>query len=340
MMPSVNYWKQARIQPRRVWFEGNVALVKGQGLCYNLDYGTAADHDESRGNFVELPNQTNNRAFAGVAANSYNAVSGGQMIEIFEPGSICELAASVNTTINSTILTCSAGEGDAGRFGQPGFIGRGSAIALRTKTNIIGSSYDGSAAVATVTVTKTGMFAGAVAGDKVYILGGASSAGADTVVPGEYTIASVTSNDEVVLTASAGTGQIAAYCVSGNPTVLAYLCDGEESGLQEVISPIVSAAVASMVGGKTYVCGGYTMGAADSTFALAAGDRIGMRKEFYGLGTLTTKGYKVSPAGGGIQKDRSSALATVLIDAADEVITLTWLDSKWVAEWNAGATIA
>lgn len=341
-MDTVRYIKQARVLPRKVFFTGTGALVKGQGVCFDRDYGTAADREYRRDSYVALPSRTNNLAFAGVCAKSYDANAAGQMIEIYEPGSVCEVAVGVDTVVDSTILTCSAGEGDPGRFAKPGFMGRGSAIALQTLTNLVGSSYDGTAAVsAGETLTKTGAFAGAAAGDKVYILGGASSAGVDAVTPGEYTIASVTSNDAVELTTAPGNGQVVFYCISGNKTCLALLLDGEESGLVDFISPIDNAAAApvAMVGGTTYVCGGYTIGAGDSTLTLADGTRMGMKKMFIGLGTLTTNDMAITVTSG-IQKDHSTALAKVEIDAAAEEVQLTWRYDKWVCDWTAGATIS
>jgi hypothetical protein len=115
-----------------VWFTGATALSEGQGLCYDYDRGTAANADAKRMNFVELPSITNARYFAGVAARSYAAVSGGQFIEIYLPGSACNILAMVSATLGSGILTCEAGGTYAGYFRYAGFEGEGSAVPLQT----------------------------------------------------------------------------------------------------------------------------------------------------------------------------------------------------------------
>jgi len=118
--------------PLWVWFEGATALAEGQGVCYNWDYGTATALDGKRSNRVELPSITNSRWFAGVAARDYAARAGGQFIEIFAPGSFCNILSKANTTIGVGRLTCEAGGTYAGYFRYAGFEGSGSATPLQT----------------------------------------------------------------------------------------------------------------------------------------------------------------------------------------------------------------
>jgi len=121
--PRVSKW---------VWFEGSTALLEGQGVCYNWDYGTAANAVGARGNRVELPSITNAQHFAGVAARNYAAKTGGQFIEINVPGSVCNILAKASATIGVGRLTCEAGGDYAGYFRYSGFSGQGSAVPLQT----------------------------------------------------------------------------------------------------------------------------------------------------------------------------------------------------------------
>jgi len=117
-----------------VWFEGSTALKEGQGVCYNYDYGTATSADGRRGNRVELPSATNARYFAGVASRDYSANTGGQLIEIYCPGSYCNVYSKANCTLGSGRITCEAGTGGSGQgyFTYVGFQGEGSAVPLQT----------------------------------------------------------------------------------------------------------------------------------------------------------------------------------------------------------------
>jgi len=115
-----------------VWFTGSTALKEGQGVCYDFDSGTASAADGRRSNRVELPSITNARYFAGVAARDYAAVTGGQLIEIYGPGSWCNIYAKANCTLGSGRLTCEAGGTYAGYFRYAGFEGEGSAVPLQT----------------------------------------------------------------------------------------------------------------------------------------------------------------------------------------------------------------
>jgi len=171
---SINaHQKAGRVYAEWVWFEGATALKEGQGVCYNWDYGTATDADARRYNRVELPSQTNNRHFAGVAARDYAAKTGGQLIEIYRPGSVCKILAKANVTIGVGILTCEAAGTYAGYFRYAGFQGEGSATPLQT--------VDRSTTAGTVlAVLQTGLPSGLVevptlapaGGAKVFMVGG------------------------------------------------------------------------------------------------------------------------------------------------------------------------
>jgi len=133
MDASINaHVKQANTISEWVWFTGSTALAEGQGVCYDYDYGTASAFNAKRTNYVELPSITNARYFAGVASRAYAAVSGGQFIEIYKPGSTCNILSKASTTLGAGLLTCEAGGTYAGYFRYAGFEGEGSAVPLQT----------------------------------------------------------------------------------------------------------------------------------------------------------------------------------------------------------------
>lgn len=126
--------KQGFTKSAWVWFEGSTALNEGQAVCYNWDYGTAASIDARRTNRVELPAILNAPYFAGVAARAYSANTGGQLIEIFLPGSTCNVWSCVANTIGTGVSTFEVGTGGdgAGFFGRGGFPGKGTVTPLQT----------------------------------------------------------------------------------------------------------------------------------------------------------------------------------------------------------------
>ena len=333
---------------RRVWFPGSTAIKKGMGLCYDLDVAgsdtgqAATDGWGRRGNSVAITDTTNNLAFAGVTTQNYSAKANGQLIDIYIPGGLAEVAVGLATTINSKRLTCSVNSADAGRFTLQGLSGRGSALPLQTKAAATGgditfSSLDGTATTSwsspSLTITKTGIGTACGFGDatidptefRVVILGGATAADSSTVVltKGEYAVVSAPTADTITIATNIGTAGAATLYVikSTYPTVLCYLEDGEESGLQEVLTPKTNVAIQSMGGGTTFLCGGLTM-AADSTCTLADGLVEGQKKGFCCMGTLTTQDYLITVTSG--LNAAGTALATMELDAAGEFGVLVW----------------
>lgn len=122
----------ADANPLWVWFTGATALLEGQAVCFDFDTGTAASAVAKRTNQVELPSQANARWFAGVAARNYAASSGGQFIEIYGPGSTCNVLSMASTTIGVGRLTFMVGGTYAGYFKRQGFEGAGSCVPLQT----------------------------------------------------------------------------------------------------------------------------------------------------------------------------------------------------------------
>jgi len=353
--------KQGRPILAMVWYEGTDALYEGEGLCYNTDYGTATDADGRRCNRVERPTASTNSAFAGVAARNYSASSVGRFVEIFEPGSKCvPVALGVDTVIDTGLITFTVSgrydvgvktglKTDAGRFYTGKFRGRGSAIPRQTKAAILEASMAGAWSLATDGITLTVVAtAGLAAGDTVVLLGGEDD-GTGAVIPGKYTIASITSATVLVLSTSAvdvtpaGAATCTGYAYTGNPTALCDLLDGEESGGVEFLN-VPNAGGASqpyMVGGVSYVCGGLTLGA-DADFTFAQGSLPGDKKAFVCLGIMTTNDVTVDLATAGIQIDGSTALAEFnAIDAAGDAAFLEFHGARWFAkDLVGGATQA
>lgn len=115
-----------------VWYEGIDALGEGEAVSYNNDIGPAAEVDGRRHNHVERPGAgTKTHEFAGVAARNYSAEAGGQLIEIYIPGSRgvkVRLDTGEAATIGTGTLTFASG----GKFAAGTHYGRGSAIPRQT----------------------------------------------------------------------------------------------------------------------------------------------------------------------------------------------------------------
>jgi len=351
----VKHFNQAPMFKRRLWFPGSTAIRKGMGLCYDLDVagtGTgelATDGWGRRGNSVAVPDTTNNLAFAGVSSQYYKAKANGQMIDIYEPGGLAEVAVGLPTSLlitAQTPLTCSVNPADAGRFTFQGLPGRGTAIPLQTKAAATGgditfASTDGTASSAwsspSLTITKTGIGTACGYGDDdidptefvVVILGGADNAtGGDATTgematKGEYPVVSAPTEDTITIATDIGDCKITLYVIKNTyPTVLCYLMDGEESGLQETISPRDALAAQSMVGGSTFLCWGYTV-TADSSATLAAGLRNGQRKLFGCLGTSGGQDWVLTIADGIDHVDGGNC-ASITFDTAADFLLMEW----------------
>lgn len=352
--------KQSRPILARVWYEGTDALKLGEGVCFNDDFGTATEANGSRCNRVERPTRSNNKNFAGVAADNYSAKGTGQFIDIYLPGSRCvPVALAVDTLIGTGLITFTVAgyhtvgatiglKTEAGRFYTGKFRGRGSAVPRQTVTAIVEASMTGAWVLATdgVTLTMTDT-TGLAAGDTVVILGGEDD-GTGRVIPGKYTIASVSSGTVVVLASSAvtatpgSTATVTGYAYTGNPVALCDLLEGEESGGVEFLSVPNAGGddQPAMTGGVSYVCGGVTL-SADAEHELADGTLVDEKKIFLLLGTLTTNDFVVDLVTAGIQIDGSTALAEVnAIDAAGEGCYVVWSGKRWFLRELYGSAAA
>jgi hypothetical protein len=321
---------QAVMKQKRVYFVGTASTTYRQGVAvaYNRDYGTAGTAEESRDKRVEPISQSNNTRFAGVLTADVTTDSTGEgWVTIYEPGGCAYIALGSDTTVNSTLLWFTAGTGGVGRWrdDKGTGLGRGAALALQTNASgKLGESIDGTAVVNGTAVVDTGLFTGAAAGDYLVIMASATAAGAAGATVGVYTISSVTDTANAVLTtsASAAASEFAGYVISGNPTCLAYLYDGEETGGIEWIESLASAASQSMVGGATHILGGVTL-AGNATSTLADGTYIGERKLFKLAGALATSDYRLTVTTGNA--------AAIDFDADGDEVLLEWTG---VAGWK------
>ena len=298
MIGQGRHESQPSCPQRIVYYTGSTALVEGQAVFYDLDYvGTedtgqaAADPYGRRGKTVVSATTSDNVMFAGVCDSDYRAQSHEQPILINEPGGWCKVAVNAATTMGTTYMTaiCSSSAAIAGRFGHPGLIGRGTALAHQTlasaTTAPLIASFGGTHTVNGTALTGTGFETSdqeVAAGDKVLILAGKTG-----VTIGEYTVSSVTNNTTIVLTSSASTSSLNCIFViyRANPKVLAYLYDGEESHGVEYVWP-QDGATRFMVGGTSLLAGGVTPDG-NPTLAMPDGVYPDQRKKFALLAGLT-----------------------------------------------------
>lgn len=380
MRNHASYAKRGYSEVGLFVYRGTTPLKKGRGMCYDLDYLTTETGETANDAFgarglveIQQPSNANNMAFAGVLTQDYPATPSGkiQLVELYLPGSTCLIDSLAAMTINSTVVTAIADAegGIAGRFGPAGFMGRGSALALQTRAvadkgdlaevALAGTAtavYSSSTGLTTITLTGIGTACGN--GDatvdpadyECIVLGGADDATGGDAATGElaakgvYNVSTAPTANTITVVGDTGDCDLTLVVKKKNALVMAYLFDGEESGLIEYLTPQDGVAVQSMVGGVSMICGGYTM-AADSTATLADGTRENLMKGIFGLGTLTTKDWIITVTSG--MKADMTALASLAFDAAAEVAVLKWNGSiggggagLWVEQMSAGATKA
>jgi hypothetical protein len=206
------YVKQANTISEWVWLINAAAMYEGQGVCYNWDYGTASAADPRRYNCVELPTILNAPYFAGVLARPAAISTTGQLVEIYRPGSVCQILAKKSLTIGVGRVTCQAGGTYAGYFTAEGFEGKGSAVPLQT--------LDTSATAAlTLAVLEDGVQSGLT--EIVTGKDGGAAGGAITCMVGGVThFATSTNGADCTFTLADGTqvGQKKRFVVDGTQT--------------------------------------------------------------------------------------------------------------------------
>ena len=116
---------------------------------------------------------------------------------------------------------------------------------------------------------------------------------------------------------------------------LAVLEDGEQSGLQEVLTTTAGGATTCMVGGVTHFAA--ATNATTVTFTMANGTKIGQKKRFVCDGAQTTNSIVITV--NGIRVDGSTASTTcTLTESADE-FTVEWV-GDWYERGQVGVTYA
>ncbi|KKK88294.1 hypothetical protein LCGC14_2744640, partial [marine sediment metagenome] len=128
---------------------------EGYAMCYNFDAFdvtaenvtqttpaiSKADFNDARRVMVEPPNTGNNMHFAGVVSYKSDGVVGPNWIEIYEPGSICDIYASVDCDHGSSgvspnswqVLTFDVNltTASSGKWRDHGLPGSGAAVVLQ-----------------------------------------------------------------------------------------------------------------------------------------------------------------------------------------------------------------
>lgn len=367
---NATYWKQPIINIGEFANYDTAALKKGYGMCFDLDYlttltdQTATDPFGARGmKTVQIPAATNANRFAGVLMQNYpaNPLGKQRMVQLAMPGGCAEVAGRVITTNGVTRMTCivdsTAGQGLSGLFAYGGLNGRGSAIALQTLaangattygtgnlaiSNLAGGatfSYSAATGLTTVTLSAAGTALGysSVAVDassyEMTLLDGATAAtGATRCTRGVYPVYQAVTADTFTVVGNTGDGAGTICLTKVGLLMLAYLEDGEESGLSEYVTPNNGAARQFVLtqGGTTFIAGGGIAIAGNSTGNTLAnpvtigGLGEGARKAFNVLSTITTSDYIVTVTSGVQASDTTTVMATIVLDTAADEVVLQW----------------
>lgn len=346
-------------------YRGTAALKKGRGMCFDLDYANAsitgekaADPFGTRGlKEIQVPSASNANRFAGVLTMNVPVNPNGHVrkVQLYLPGACAMVSQRVISTVGITRLTCivdqTAGDGVSGVFGHGGLTGKGSAIALQTlaaatggnlaKANDTGTAtgvYASNTGLTTVTLTGAGTALGydgttiAADGYELTVVGGAVAAtGHATVgraIEGVYPVVNATGSNTFTVRGDTGDAAMTTFLTKKDLLMLAYLEDGDESGLSEYVTPKVSAASQFVLtqGGTTFVVGGLTLGG-DSTATLAdpvtiGGLGDGARKGFYALATNSSNSYLITVTSG--LKQAGTSLSNIDFLTAGEYTMLVF----------------
>lgn len=132
-------FKNEIIYANDAWIPGNTerffcstaaALVQGQAVCFNFDYGTATAVDGQRLQVVEAPSVSNNRCFAGVLKSAKAAHTSGelQVVEVITKGG-CLVNVGASSVTLGDYLTADILDG---KFYSVGEQGKGTVKILQT----------------------------------------------------------------------------------------------------------------------------------------------------------------------------------------------------------------
>ena len=360
------YMKQAYTKKAMFIYHGTAALKKGFGMCYDLDYANSSitgekvtDSFGARGlKEIQIPSSSNNMAFAGVLTQNYAANPNGlvRKVELALPGGCAMIAQAATSVINTGLLTCAVGEDDSGDttlingiFGYGGFRGKGSAIPLTTLavadegdmpmqeiTGVSTAVYASSTDITTITSSTgtPGAYMGWESGDldvndyEFVVWGGAHTDSTTERCPsGVYPVLQATASTVFTVKGDTGDGLLTGTLRKKGLLKLAYLCDGDESGLVDYFLPETGAATeAILTEGMSIVIGGISV-ASDVDAVVADSNIDGARKGFYMLGTLGTAQLKLNITSGYTLSGTAIAggtLSTVEFETAGEWVTLQW----------------
>lgn len=163
-MSQITY-NSEKITKKRVRFTAAATevLKAGYMFCYNADYGTATESDQSRAVYVEKPAAGNLQNFAGWLSEGQagkSVVSGETyMLDLVHPtarGQKIPVFTDQNCTIDSTVLTLVAGQWYAGGVSEGPEIGRAMQTVDRSSTNGTVLALVGSVGSWSVPVAGTG----------------------------------------------------------------------------------------------------------------------------------------------------------------------------------------
>ena len=277
---NATYYKQPVMNIGEFANYDTVALKKGFGMCFDMDYLTTAAGQLAASAFgargmktVQVPAVANANRFAGVLMQNYPANPLGKLrlVQLAMPGGCAEVAQRVISTSGLTRMTCivdhEAGDGLSGMFGHGGLNGRGSAIALQTLaaatlgnlaiTNIAGSAagvYSAATGLTTVTLSGAGTALGYVdaavdaSAYELTVLGGADATGTAATGranKGIFPVVQATGANTFTVTGNTGDTVdcpiLTTFLTKKNLLMLAYLEDGPESGLSEYVTPKIAA---------------------------------------------------------------------------------------------------
>ena len=321
-------------------YNGTAALKRGYGMCFDLDYlttttGQAATDPWGRRGLkqVAVPSASNANRFAGVVMNDLPADANGKtkIIRLAMPGGCAMVAQRVISTSGVGRITCVvdsvAGGGLSGLFGHGGLCGRGSAVPLQTLAAATAgnlaithttalmtadAAYSAATGLTTITMTGAGTAMGfltvavdASAYECTVLAGGTLLTGVTRATQGVYPVYQAVTADTFTVVGNTGNAAMTVFLTKKDLLMLAYLEDGEESGLSDYVAPL-SAAAAQFVlnqGGTTFICGGATTASPCTVNTLAdpitiGGLGDGARKAFCMLGTQTTGTYLATVTSG------------------------------------------
>jgi hypothetical protein len=136
-MSQVQFENTEHLSIKKVWFTGTDTLRGGYNLCYDADYGVAADLDASRAYKAEKPADANIDNYAGVVSEKYDGKVGPCAVEIYVPvvrGQKVPIWTDGSVTVDSTLLFLQPGSFAAGVCGAR-LIGKAMQTVDRSSTN-------------------------------------------------------------------------------------------------------------------------------------------------------------------------------------------------------------